>query len=243
MKSSSISFDISFFLWPYSLHEQIELPRLSWRSLSIGSPAIRNNDHHHVLLPNWLVLVRLIPPSSLCSALQLSMIAVYIFRYVADPSPAGSLSLPAASGLRIAHPSKSSRTAQLTDCPSMCTPLQPSPTENSDRSPWSRRHHPSRSSCETSTSNGDIEPFSISRESFDSYRRSFVRPFPFSHSPAACGCTHFRGSSRSSRPHNWHLKKKGEGGNNELASLTHGVIGHQRQVPRREPPNPSPPKP
>ncbi|PKS10590.1 hypothetical protein jhhlp_002344 [Lomentospora prolificans] len=51
--------------------------------------------------------------------------------------------------------------------------LPPSPTENSDRSPWSRRHHPSRSSCETSTSNGDIEPFSISRESFDSYRRSF----------------------------------------------------------------------
>lgn len=50
--------------------------------------------------------------------------------------------------------------------------LPPSPTEEGNRSPWSRRF-PSRSSCETQPSNGAIEPFSISRESFDSYRRSF----------------------------------------------------------------------
>ena len=60
----------------------------------------------------------------------------------------------------------------------MRTP-QPSPTADSaEKRPWSpRRLLPSstRTSCETPPSTGEIEPFSISRESFDSYRRSFVR--------------------------------------------------------------------
>ncbi|SPN97202.1 uncharacterized protein DNG_00716 [Cephalotrichum gorgonifer] len=53
--------------------------------------------------------------------------------------------------------------------------LPPSPTEKSaEKSPWPHRLlSPSRTSCEAPTSTGEIEPFSISRESFDSYRRSF----------------------------------------------------------------------
>ncbi|KAM0483104.1 hypothetical protein ACHAPX_002549 [Trichoderma viride] len=46
--------------------------------------------------------------------------------------------------------------------------LPPSPSE--EKSQWPRRHLSSR---ESSDSSGDIEHFSISRESFDSYRRSF----------------------------------------------------------------------
>jgi hypothetical protein len=49
--------------------------------------------------------------------------------------------------------------------------LPPSPTE--EKSQWSRKYLSSRTSSETRSSIGDIEPFSISRESFDSYRRSF----------------------------------------------------------------------
>ncbi|KAI1763440.1 hypothetical protein GGR53DRAFT_367422 [Hypoxylon sp. FL1150] len=49
--------------------------------------------------------------------------------------------------------------------------LPPSPTE--DKSLWPRRSVASRTSMDTRSSIGDIEHFSISRESFDSYRRSF----------------------------------------------------------------------
>ncbi|KAM3453314.1 hypothetical protein MY3296_003905 [Beauveria thailandica] len=49
--------------------------------------------------------------------------------------------------------------------------LPPSPTEEKGQH-WPRRHLSSRGSTDTRSS-GDIEPFSISRESFDSYRRSF----------------------------------------------------------------------
>lgn len=51
--------------------------------------------------------------------------------------------------------------------------LPPSPSE--EKSLWPRRPAaaPSRTSMDTRSSIGDIEPFSISRESFDSYRRSF----------------------------------------------------------------------
>ncbi|KAH7328960.1 hypothetical protein B0I35DRAFT_345656 [Stachybotrys elegans] len=48
--------------------------------------------------------------------------------------------------------------------------LPPSPTEESAQ--WPRKLL-SRTSTDTRSSLGDIEPFSISRESFDSYRRSF----------------------------------------------------------------------
>jgi hypothetical protein len=47
---------------------------------------------------------------------------------------------------------------------------QPSPTE--EKGQWPRRYL-SRNSTDTRSSFGDIEHFSISRESFDSYRRSF----------------------------------------------------------------------
>ncbi|KAI0478693.1 hypothetical protein GGR56DRAFT_631342 [Xylariaceae sp. FL0804] len=50
--------------------------------------------------------------------------------------------------------------------------LPPSPVE--EKGLWPRRPAaPSRSSMDTRSSIGDIEHFSISRESFDSYRRSF----------------------------------------------------------------------
>ncbi|KAH7162988.1 hypothetical protein B0J13DRAFT_26146 [Dactylonectria estremocensis] len=48
--------------------------------------------------------------------------------------------------------------------------LPPSPTE--DKGQWPRKYL-SRNSTDTRSSFGDIEHFSISRESFDSYRRSF----------------------------------------------------------------------
>ncbi|EQK98424.1 hypothetical protein G6O67_006948 [Ophiocordyceps sinensis] len=48
--------------------------------------------------------------------------------------------------------------------------LPPSPIE--ERAPWPRKYL-SRASSDTASSFGDIEHFSISRESFDSYRRSF----------------------------------------------------------------------
>ncbi|KAJ2965357.1 hypothetical protein NQ176_g10658 [Zarea fungicola] len=50
--------------------------------------------------------------------------------------------------------------------------LPPSPTEEKGQH-WPKRHLSSRASTDTRSSFGDIEPFSISRESFDSYRRSF----------------------------------------------------------------------
>ncbi|KAK6958070.1 hypothetical protein Daesc_000863 [Daldinia eschscholtzii] len=43
----------------------------------------------------------------------------------------------------------------------------------SDKALWPRRSAASRTSMDTRSSFGDIEHFSISRESFDSYRRSF----------------------------------------------------------------------
>ncbi|KAI1814736.1 hypothetical protein GGS20DRAFT_547151 [Poronia punctata] len=49
--------------------------------------------------------------------------------------------------------------------------LPPSPTE--EKGLWPRRAPNSRTSMDTRSSIGDIEHFSISRESFDSYRRSF----------------------------------------------------------------------
>ncbi|PNY24652.1 Uncharacterized protein TCAP_05410 [Tolypocladium capitatum] len=49
--------------------------------------------------------------------------------------------------------------------------LSPSPSE--DKALWPRKYLTSRSSSDTPSSPGDVEHFSISRESFDSYRRSF----------------------------------------------------------------------
>ncbi|KAF4973888.1 hypothetical protein FZEAL_9145 [Fusarium zealandicum] len=49
--------------------------------------------------------------------------------------------------------------------------LPPSPTE--DKAQWPRKYLSTRNSTDTRSSIGDIEHFSISRESFDSYRRSF----------------------------------------------------------------------
>ncbi|KAI5920814.1 hypothetical protein F4810DRAFT_401054 [Camillea tinctor] len=49
--------------------------------------------------------------------------------------------------------------------------LPPSPID--EKGLWPRRPAASRSSMDTRSSIGDIEHFSISRESFDSYRRSF----------------------------------------------------------------------
>ncbi|KAI0025331.1 hypothetical protein F4780DRAFT_323066 [Xylariomycetidae sp. FL0641] len=49
--------------------------------------------------------------------------------------------------------------------------LPPSPNE--EKGLWPRRAPASRTSMDTRSSIGDIEHFSISRESFDSYRRSF----------------------------------------------------------------------
>ncbi|KAI2635202.1 hypothetical protein GGS21DRAFT_517529 [Xylaria nigripes] len=49
--------------------------------------------------------------------------------------------------------------------------LPPSPVE--EKGLWPRRPAPARTSMDTRSSIGDIEHFSISRESFDSYRRSF----------------------------------------------------------------------
>lgn len=49
--------------------------------------------------------------------------------------------------------------------------LPPSPTDKEGL--WPRRPATSRTSMDTHSSIGDIEHFSISRESFDSYRRSF----------------------------------------------------------------------
>ncbi|KAI0548581.1 hypothetical protein F4679DRAFT_550101 [Xylaria curta] len=49
--------------------------------------------------------------------------------------------------------------------------LPPSPTD--EKGLWPRRLPNSRTSMDTRSSIGDIEHFSISRESFDSYRRSF----------------------------------------------------------------------
>ncbi|KAF3764777.1 hypothetical protein M406DRAFT_291952 [Cryphonectria parasitica EP155] len=48
--------------------------------------------------------------------------------------------------------------------------LPPSPTE--EKASWPRRYL-SRNSTDTRSEVGEIEPFGISRESFDSYRRSF----------------------------------------------------------------------
>jgi len=49
--------------------------------------------------------------------------------------------------------------------------LPPSPPEK--KGFWPRRTNPSGTTTATRDSESDIEPFSISRESFDSYRRSF----------------------------------------------------------------------
>ncbi|KAF4444351.1 hypothetical protein F53441_11163 [Fusarium austroafricanum] len=49
--------------------------------------------------------------------------------------------------------------------------LPPSPTEEKEQ--WPRKYLSTRNSTDTRSSFGDIEHFSISRESFDSYRRSF----------------------------------------------------------------------
>lgn len=62
---------------------------------------------------------------------------------------------------------------------SILTPCvhQPSPTEEKELWPKklvSSGRDSARNSTDTRTSIGDIEHFSISRESFDSYRRSFV---------------------------------------------------------------------
>ncbi|TQV96782.1 hypothetical protein IF1G_04022 [Cordyceps javanica] len=63
--------------------------------------------------------------------------------------------------------------------------LPPSPTEEKGQH-WPKRHLSSRASTDTRSSFGDIEHFSISRESFDSYRRSFdiTARSPIKHSNA-----------------------------------------------------------
>lgn len=65
--------------------------------------------------------------------------------------------------------------------------LPPSPTE--EKSAWPRRYltTASRSSSDSRGNSGEIEHFSISRESFDSYRRSFVSRRCRA-SPAVTGC-------------------------------------------------------
>ncbi|KAL4730423.1 hypothetical protein ACLX1H_002457 [Fusarium chlamydosporum] len=64
--------------------------------------------------------------------------------------------------------------------------LPPSPTE--EKGQWPRKYLSTRNSTDTRSSLGDIEHFSISRESFDSYRRSFDisarSPMPNSDFPA-----------------------------------------------------------
>ncbi|KAJ4016774.1 hypothetical protein NW752_003905 [Fusarium irregulare] len=64
--------------------------------------------------------------------------------------------------------------------------LPPSPTE--EKGQWPRKYLSTRNSTDTRSSFGDIEHFSISRESFDSYRRSFDisarSPMPNSDFPA-----------------------------------------------------------
>ncbi|KAJ4271815.1 hypothetical protein NW762_000521 [Fusarium torreyae] len=64
--------------------------------------------------------------------------------------------------------------------------LPPSPTE--EKGQWPRKYLTTRNSTDTRSSFGDIEHFSISRESFDSYRRSFDisarSPMPNSDFPA-----------------------------------------------------------
>lgn len=57
-------------------------------------------------------------------------------------------------------------------CEHALTCPKPSPPQKT--SFWQKRSHPSASSIGTRDSESDIEPFPISRESFDSYRRSFV---------------------------------------------------------------------
>ncbi|KAI0197783.1 hypothetical protein F4808DRAFT_463483 [Astrocystis sublimbata] len=51
--------------------------------------------------------------------------------------------------------------------------LPPSPTDEKEKGLWPRLPANPRTSMDTRSSIGDIEHFSISRESFDSYRRSF----------------------------------------------------------------------
>ncbi|KAH8166963.1 hypothetical protein CIB48_g1266 [Xylaria polymorpha] len=50
---------------------------------------------------------------------------------------------------------------------------EPRPSPTDEKGLWPRRLANSRTSMDTRSSIGDIEHFSISRESFDSYRRSF----------------------------------------------------------------------
>lgn len=64
--------------------------------------------------------------------------------------------------------------------------LPPSPTHEKEAA-WPTRYLSSRKSTDTRSSIGDIEHFSISRESFDSYRRSFdvsARSPIINHEPA-----------------------------------------------------------
>ncbi|KAG6041298.1 hypothetical protein E4U41_005126 [Claviceps citrina] len=73
--------------------------------------------------------------------------------------------------------------------------LPPSPTE--EKSQWPRRKYlPSRASTDTRSSFGDMEHFPISRESFDSYRRSFDVA---ARSPIVCNDSFGRQSLDSAR--------------------------------------------
>ncbi|KHO00083.1 uncharacterized protein MAM_02006 [Metarhizium album ARSEF 1941] len=81
---------------------------------------------------------------------EYKMSAAYIFRYV---------------------PALSVRRVLLHRDIKLIRTNQPSPTQ--DKGQWPRKYLSSRASTETGSSLGDIEHFPISRESFDSYRRSF----------------------------------------------------------------------
>lgn len=74
--------------------------------------------------------------------------------------------------------------------------LPPSPTFEKDF--WPRQYDTSRTSTDTASSTGDIEAFGISRESFDSYQRSFDIS---ARSPVLREATTRTSSDSSSLPH------------------------------------------
>lgn len=66
-------------------------------------------------------------------------------------------------------------TSPYTSVPLLTRPSQPSPTERKNF--WSTKSNSSTNSSTNHRAMLSDEPFNISRESFDSYRRSFVRRY------------------------------------------------------------------
>ncbi|PSR75533.1 Cys/Met metabolism PLP-dependent enzyme-domain-containing protein [Coniella lustricola] len=85
----------------------------------------------------------------------------------------------------------------------------PSPTE--DKASWPRRYL-SRNSTDTRSEVGDIEPFGISRESFDSYRRSFRKA-----------------KAKASKRSGWMTTKRSTIFSNDRTSTNHNP-NHKRSV-------------